>query len=89
MEVPTASAKIPFVPASVGPIDEALQRSISSDFTEAPMAAMFLPFAGSSRSDPVFPGAMKERDQGIASAHASKSEVRAVYAVVSSPHELE
>ena len=87
--MPTARAKIPFVPASVGPVEDALQRSISADFTEAPMAAMFLPFAGSSRSEPVFPGAMKERDQGIASAHASKSDVLAVYAVVSSPHELE
>ena len=78
IDVPTARAKIPFVPASVGPVEDALQRSVCSDFTEAPIAATFLPFAGSSNDDPVLPGAINERDHGIANAQASKSPVLAV-----------
>ena len=89
MDEPGANAKIPFVPDSVGPIEEELQRSVDSDFIEAPTATTFLPFAGSSNWPPLFPGAIKARDQGISKAHASKSPVRAVYSVVASPQELE
>ena len=87
--MPIARAKIPFVPLSVGPIEEAPHRSEDSDFTEAPTATTFLPFDGSRSCPPLLPGATNARDQGISKAQASKSRVRAVYSVVASPHEFE